>query len=124
MKASVSSDGFIAPADVPALRIAFNLDGGPQLSPQAAHAQLVSEGRPITLRGGLGLRISTVMGARRIELTGFCDTEVEQLKSFGFFSEIISWRLRLFMPAESGTGCQVIERLFALYPPLQPGAKA
>ena len=38
------------------------------------------------------------MGAKRIELTGFRDTEVEQLKSFGFFSEIISWRLRLFLP--------------------------
>ena len=39
------------------------------------------------------------MGAKRIELTGFRDTEVEQLKAFGFFSEIISWRLRLFLPA-------------------------
>lgn len=35
------------------------------------------------------------MNAKRLELTGFRDTEVEQLKSFGFFSQIISWQLRL-----------------------------
>ena len=57
------------------------------------------------------------MNAKRIELTGFRDTEVEQLKSFGFFSEIISWRLRLFLPAESRTGADALSRLFLLYPP-------
>ena len=62
---------------------------------------LLDDGRPVSLRGGLGLRVSTVMGAKRIELTGFSDTEVEQLKSFGFFSEIIAWRLRLFLPLEA-----------------------
>ena len=48
------------------------------------------------------------MGAKRIELTGFRDTEVEQLKSFGFFSEIISWRLRLFLPLEPTTGIDAL----------------
>jgi hypothetical protein len=58
------------------------------------------------------------MGAKRIELTGFRDGEVEQLKSFGLFGEIISWRLRLFLPLESGTGIDALRRVFALYPPL------
>ncbi len=62
------------------------------------------------------------MGAKRIELTGFRDTEVEQLKAFGFFSEIISWRLRLFLPIDSGTGAEALSRLFLLYPPLTAGA--
>ncbi len=102
--------------DVPSLRQAFNLDGGPALSPADAVSLLLGEGQPLSLRGDLTLKVSTVMGARRIELIGFSDTEVEQLKSFGFFSEIIAWRLRLFLPA--GAGTDALERLFALYPPL------
>ena len=58
------------------------------------------------------------MGAKRIELTGFSDTEVEQLKGFGFFSEIIAWRLRLFLPIEAASGIEALSRLFMLYPPL------
>jgi predicted RNA methylase len=108
----------LAITDVPNLRTAFNLDGGPALSAEDAHALLLSGSGTIPLRGGLGLRVSTVMNAKRIELTGFRDTEVEQLKSFGFFSEIISWRLRLFLPAESRTGADTLSRLFLLYPPL------
>ena len=56
------------------------------------------------------MRVSSVMGAKRIELTGFRDTEVEQLKSFGFFSEIIAWRLRLFLPVGSGDGAETLSR--------------
>ncbi len=105
-------------SEVPNLRAAFNLDGGPQLSAQDAHHLLLSGSPPIELRNVLALRVSTVMGAKRIELTGFSDTEVEQLKAFGFFSEIISWRLRLFLPLDSGTGIEALSRLFMLYPPL------
>ena len=112
----------LAVTDVPNLRAAFNLDGGPALSAQDAHALLLSGSGPVSLRGGLALRVSSVMGAKRIELTGFRDTEVEQLKSFGFFSEIIAWRLRLFLPAESGAGAESLSRLFLLYPPLAAGA--
>ena len=102
--------------DVPSLRTAFNLDGGKTLSPADALSLLLGEGTPLPLRGDLTLKISAVMGAKRIELLGFSDTEVGQLKSFGFFSEIISWRLRLFLPKD--TGIDALERLFALYPPL------
>ena len=108
----------IQTTDVPGLRTAFNLDGTITLSPGDAMATLLDQGRAISLRGGLGLRISTVMGAKRIELTGFSDTEVEQLKSFGFFSEIIAWRLRLFLPLDAPTGAEALSRLFMLYPPL------
>lgn len=110
----------IPAAEVPNLRAAFNLDGGPQLSPQEAHQLLLSGSPPIALLGGLALRISTVMGAKRIELTGFSDTEVEQFKSFGFFSEIISWRLRLFLPLDAPG--EALDRLFLYCPPLHAGA--
>ncbi len=114
----------ISAADVPGLRVAFNLDGGPALSPQDAHGLLVGEGRPVALRGGMGLRVSTLMAVKRIELTGFRDTEVEQLKAFGFFSEIVSWRLRLFAPLEAASGIEALSRLFMLYPPLTTEAQA
>ena len=108
----------IQTADVPDLRAAFHLDGAITLSPNDVYSALLDDGRPVSLRGGLGLRVSTVMGAKRIELTGFSDAEVEQLKSFGFFSEIIAWRLRLFLPLEAHTGAEALSRLFLLYPPL------
>ena len=108
----------IQTADVPNLRTAFNIDGAITLSPEDAFATLLDHGRPISLRGGLSLRIATIMSAKRIELTGFSDTEVEQLKSFGFFTEIIAWRLRLFLPLEAHTGADALSRLFLLYPPL------
>ena len=114
----------ISAGDVPALRLAFNLDGGPALRPEAALGVLLQEAKPVSLRGGLSLRLSTVMGAKRIELTGFGDTELEQLKSFGFFGEIISWKLRLFMPADAEAGSAVMQRLFALYPPLGSAPQA
>ena len=114
----------IQTADVPNLRAAFNLDGGPALSTEDAHLQLLSGSPRIELRSGLGLRLSMLMGAKRIELTGFRDTEVEQLKAFGFFSEIVSWRLRLFLPIETTIGVDVLTRLFTLYPPLTAASAA
>lgn len=103
---------------MPTLRAVFNLDGAVSLSPNDARAMLLEDGRPVSLRSGLSLRVSTVMGAKRIELAGFRDTEVEQLKSFGFFAEIIAWRLRLFLPLEGETGIDALSQLFLLYPPL------
>jgi hypothetical protein len=113
----------IQTADVPQLRTAFNLDGGPALTPEDAHRLLLSGAPRLELRS-LGLRLSTLMGAKRIELTGFRDAEVEQLKAFGFFSKIISWRLRLFLPLESGTGIDALARVFVLYPPLTAALSA
>ena len=54
----------------------------------------------LALRGGLVARLDRD-GREAHRATGFRDTEVEQLKSFGFFSEIIAWRLRLFLPIEA-----------------------
>jgi hypothetical protein len=57
------------------------------------------DGRTILdLAEGLQLRRVRVMGANRIELTGFTDTMRERLRAYGLFSEIISWKLRFFVP--------------------------
>ena len=38
------------------------------------------------------------MGAHRIELSGFTDTMRDRLRTYGLFGEIISWKLRMFVP--------------------------
>ena len=76
----------------------------------------MSEARPITLRDGLTLRKARVMGRDRIELTGFGESSVPALKALGLVSEIIAWRLRLFVPL--GEGCEgILSRLFEQAPP-------
>ena len=75
------------------------------LTPDAAFAAL-TEGRTVLdLAEGLQLRRVRVMGAHRIELSGFTETMRDRLRAYGLFSEIISWKLRLFVPTDaSGAG--------------------
>ena len=57
------------------------------------------DGRTVLeLQDGLELRRAKVMGEFRIELSGFTDGMVDRLKAMGLISEIISWKLRLFVP--------------------------
>jgi hypothetical protein len=58
------------------------------------------------------LHRSRVMGVNRIELSGFTEAAKDRLKAEGFFSEIISWKLRLFCPTDS-SGIALLERLLA-----------
>ena len=60
------------------------------------------DGRTILdLQEGLQLRRAKVMGEFRVELTGFTDGMVDRLKATGLMSEIISWKLRLFVPTDA-----------------------
>ena len=49
------------------------------------------------------------------ELAGFSAEQKDRLKADGFFSEIISWKLRLFC-ATDASGISVLERLLARAP--------
>lgn len=77
----------------------------------------LKEGRRVTLADGFTLKRSLVMHAPRIELIGFTDSEVEGLKAQGCLSEIIAWRLRLFVPT-GADGPAVLARLMAKHPPV------
>ena len=78
---------------------------------------MLREGHTVLdLADGLQLRRSRLMKVNRIELTGFGPNAVDRLKAMGLFSEIISWKLRLFVPDDLATGSQVLERLFARHP--------
>ena len=69
----------------------------------------------VDLAEGLQLRRSRVMGANRIELTGFSEAMRERLRAWGLFSEIISWKLRFFIPVDA-SGPAIIGKLLATYP--------
>lgn len=85
------------------------------LTPDAAYAALI-EGRTILdLAEGLQLRRVRVMGANRIELTGFTDAMRDRLRAYGLFSEIISWKLRFFVPVDAA-GPEIIGKLLDRFP--------
>jgi hypothetical protein len=90
-------------------------DDAPKLSAAQVHA-LVLEGKTVVqLAEGMELHRSRVMGVNRIELSGFSGAAKDRLKADGFFSEIITWKLRLFCPTDSG-GVKVLDHLLARFP--------
>ena len=85
----------------------------PTLTAESAFAALMDGRTVLDLAEGLQLRRVRVMGANRIELSGFTDTMRDRLKAYGLFHEIISWKLRMFVPTDaSGIGVlgKVLER--------------
>ena len=91
-------------------------EDAPVLSPPQALALLRESHTVLDLADGLQLRRSRLMRVNRIELSGFGSTAVDRLKAMGLFSEIISWKLRLFVPDDVVAGSAVIERLFERHP--------
>ncbi|MFD1330424.1 strawberry notch-like NTP hydrolase domain-containing protein [Methylopila musalis] len=89
--------------------------GTANLSSDDAYAALVDGRTILDLASGLQLRRARVMGANRIELSGFTDTMRDRLRAYGLFSEIISWKLRFFVPVDA-SGPAIIGKLLATYP--------
>jgi hypothetical protein len=90
-------------------------DDAPKLTAAQVHA-LILEGKAVVrLAEEMELHRSRVMGVNRIELSNFTEAHKDRLKADGFFSEIISWKLRLFCPADS-SGIVVLDHLLARFP--------
>ncbi len=86
-----------------------------KVTPDDAFVALM-EGRTILdLAEGLQLRRVRVMGANRIELSGFTDTMRQRLTAYGLFHEIISWKLRMFVPVDAN-GPAILGKLFERWP--------
>jgi predicted RNA methylase len=77
---------------------------------------LINEGKVTAhLADGLVLRRARVMNEHRVELTGFTSGMVDALKARGLFGEIISWKLRLFVPVGE-VGKAIFESLTDRWP--------
>jgi len=87
----------------------------PSLSADQAYAALLGGKTILDLAESLQLRRSRVMGVNRIELTGFTEGMRERLRAYGLFSEIISWKLRFFVPV-GADGAGVLAKLLNLWP--------
>ena len=87
----------------------------PTLSPADAFAAVLEGRTLVQLADGLELRRVRVMGEVRIELSGFTEGMVERLKAMGLMSEIIAWKLRLFVPTGS-SGPAILGTVMERYP--------
>jgi hypothetical protein len=87
----------------------------PTLTLDAAFAALLEGRTVLDLAEGLRLRRVRVMGAHRIELSGFTDAMRDRLRAYGLFAEIISWKLRMFVPTDA-TGVGVLVKLLERHP--------
>lgn len=99
----------------PAWAVNATTTGVASLTPEQAFAALMDGRTILDLAEGLQLRRSRVMGAWRIELSGFTDTMRERLTAYGLFHEIISWKLRMFVPIDAN-GIVVLERVLGRFP--------
>lgn len=87
----------------------------PALMPDAAFAALMEGRTVLELAEGLQLRRVRVMSAHRIELSGFNDTMRDRLRAYGLFGEIISWKLRMFVPTDP-SGVEILSKMLDRYP--------
>ena len=99
----------------PAWAASASTVGVTALTPGQALAALNDGKTVLDLEEGLQLRRVRVMGGWRIELSGFTDQMRQRLNAYGLFHEIISWKLRMFVPADSA-GVPVLTRLFEHWP--------
>jgi len=100
----------IAPTLVATMLRNLGIDNVPTLAPEDAWTALVEGRIGLQLADGLILRRSRVMNDYRVELIGFTDAMVPRLKALGLIPEIISWKLRLFIPT-GGQGSAMLASL-------------
>ena len=85
------------------------------LTPDGAFTALMDGKTVLDLAEGLQLRRVRVMGVNRIELSGFTDAMRDRLRAYGLFHEIISWKLRMFVPTDA-SGPAILGKVLERYP--------
>ncbi|MBB3811569.1 strawberry notch-like NTP hydrolase domain-containing protein [Pseudochelatococcus contaminans] len=96
--------------------------GAAAITPDDTFTALMDGRTILDLAEGLQLRRVRVMGANRIELSGFDDTMRERLTAYGLFHEIISWKLRMFVPTDAN-GPAVLAKVLDRWPIERIGEK-
>ncbi|ODU16646.1 MAG: methylase [Sphingomonas sp. SCN 67-18] len=89
--------------------------GTSTLAPDHAFMALMDGKTILDLTEGLQLRRVRIMGANRIELSGFTDAMRDRLRAYGLFHEIISWKLRMFVPTDAN-GAAILAKVLERYP--------
>ncbi|MGH7036921.1 MAG: hypothetical protein ACREE1_02125, partial [Stellaceae bacterium] len=102
----------------------LGVTGAPTLSRAEAWNAVRERGAVLELAGGLQVRRAMVMNAWRVELAGFSGDAVPQFKALGLTSEIIAWRLRLFLPVAEDSGPALLATLFERHPLLRVHARS
>ena len=75
-----------------------------------------TDGRTVLqLQDGLELPRAKVMAEFRIKLPGFTDDMVDRLEAIGLISEIISWKLRLFVTTDA-SGPSILAKVVERHP--------
>ena len=105
----------LSPAALCALLANLSQEGAPELSSGDAWDVLMESKTFVNLADGLQLRRVRVMNDVRVELCGFTDGMVARLKAMGLISEIISWKLRMFVPT-SADGPAILDALMRRHP--------
>ncbi|MCY3846464.1 MAG: strawberry notch family protein [Acidobacteria bacterium] len=94
---------------VRAVRQAFGLGGGFDMTGEEAFEAVLSRGAAIPLANGWRVARRRLMGADRVEIEGPADTHLPALKRLGCTVEIVSYRARVFAPNADTLG-RVLER--------------
>jgi len=114
----------IAPEALNSLYRALGVDHSPSLSNPEAWSAVLDRGATLDLAGGLQIRRALVMNPWRIELTGYAEGAVPQCKALGLISEIIAWRLRLFVPTADDRGPAILAAILDRHPLLRATSRA
>jgi predicted RNA methylase len=96
---------------------------GVSITPADAWSAVLDGRTVLELQDGLSLRRAKVMGLFRVELYGFTDGMVDRLKAMGLISEIITWKLRLFVPT-GASGPAILAELMERYPVMRVADRA
>ncbi|WCM27348.1 strawberry notch family protein [Sphingomonas sp. QA11] len=89
--------------------------GAGSLTPTDAFTALMDGRTILDIAEAMQLRRVRVMGANRIELSGFTDAMRDRLRAYGLFSEIISWKLRFFVPTDA-SGPSILAKVLERFP--------
>ena len=105
----------LSPAALSTLLSNLGHEDSLKLSSGEAWGVLMDGKTIVNLADGLQLRRVRVMNDFRIELGGFTDGMVARLKAMGLISDIISWKLRMFVPT-SADGPTILDALMRRHP--------
>ena len=99
----------LGPAEALDFRAALGLAGGSGLTPAELHEEVMARGTAFPLANGWRIARRRLAGADRIEIEGPADGQIDTLKRLGCVTEIVSYRTRVFVPAETVLS-RVVER--------------